>query len=315
MNVEDLAMRYVAYRRTMGERCQSNEVILRCFCRAVGPRTAVNRVRAKAVAAFVAGAGPITHASHCRYCALKGFFRFAVSRGHLDKVPLPTKLPKCQSSFVPYIYSREEVRRLLDAIPSFRRNTGWIEAPTLRAILLLLYGAGLRDSEALRLTVADVDLSNALLTIRKTKFFKSRLVPISQDLTKVLSDYMQWRRRTHPSANAENPFFVYRNGTAIRLSRLQKGFRRLRRYAGVRRSDEDRFQPRLHDLRHTFAVHRLTDWYRRGADVQRLVYHLSVYLGHAYLRDTSVYLTMTPELLQQVSNRFERYARGEEKRA
>ena len=109
--------------------------------------------------------------------SLKGFFRFAVSRGHLDKAPLPTDLPKHAPPFVPYIYSRDDLRRLLDAIPSYQRYRTRIEPNTLRAILLLLYGAGLRAGEALRLSVADVDLTNALLTIRDTKFFKSRLVP------------------------------------------------------------------------------------------------------------------------------------------
>jgi site-specific recombinase XerD len=80
--------------------------------------------------------------------------------------------------------------------------------------------------------------------------------------------------------------------------------------AGVRRKDDASEQPRLHDLRHAFAVHRLTAWYREGADVQRLLHHLSVYLGHAHLANTQIYLTMTPELLQQAGTRFERYARG-----
>jgi site-specific recombinase XerD len=158
-------------------------------------------------------------------------------------------------------------------------------------------------------------LANSLLTIRDSKFFKSRLVPIGPDLTKVLGDYDRWRTATHPSAKAESPFFVTRRGTAIQRWNVQDAFERLREYAGVRRSDGGRHQPRLHDFRHTFAVHRLTDWYRQGADVQRLVYHLSVYLGHARLAHTQVYLTMTPELLQQAGTRFERYARGEDNHA
>ena len=89
---------------------------------------------------------------------------------------------------------------------------------------------------------------------------------------------------------------------------LASAFKRLREHAGVRRTDGSRYQPRLHDLRHSFAVHRLTVWYRQGADVQRLVYHLAVYLGHDRLAHTQVYLTMIPELLQQAGTRFERYA-------
>jgi integrase/recombinase XerD len=96
---------------------------------------------------------------------------------------------------------------------------------------------------------------------------------------------------------------------------LQDAFEQLREYVGVRRADGGRYQPRLHDLRHTFAVHRLTAWYRQGADVQRLIYHLSIYLGHARLSHTQVYLTMTPELLQRAGTLFEQYARREDRHA
>jgi integrase len=101
---------------------------------------------------------------------------------------LPTELPKRAPPFVPYIYSHDDLRRLLGAIPSYRRYRTRIELPTLRAILLLLYGAGLRAREALGLSAADVDLPNTLLTIRDAKFFKSRLVPIGRHLTGVLTD-------------------------------------------------------------------------------------------------------------------------------
>ena len=312
MNLNDLVTHYVAFRRTLGERCQTNESRLRSFCRAVGPQTDVAQIQAAAVAAFLAGSGPITSTWHVKYYTLKGFFRFAVSRGHLHEAPLPKELPKHAPPFLPYIYSPDELRRLLDAIPSYRRYRTRIESPTLRAMLLLLYGAGLRASEALHLTVADVDLPNAMLTVRDTKFFKSRLVPIGQRLTGVLTEYARWRAATHPSVGIESRFFPGKRGAAIHLQTLEDTFQRLREHAGVRRHDGACYQPRLHDLRHTFAVHRLTAWYRQGADVQRLLYHLSVYLGHAHLAATQVYLTMTPELLQQAGTRFERYARGEE---
>jgi integrase/recombinase XerD len=315
MNVNDLVTHYVTFRRALGERCKTNESILRSFCRAIGPRTPVAAVGADAVAAFLAGAGPVTSAWRTRYHALKGFFWFAVSRGHLNKAPLPTIVPKRPPPFVPYIYSRDDIRRLLDAIPSYRRCRTGIEPETLRAILLLLYGAGLRARESLTLSVEDVDLPNAILTIRNTKFFKTRLVPISRQLTGVLTEYAQWRAVTHPAVGDDGRFFLSKCGTAIHLDTLEGSFQRLREHAQVRRSDDARYQPRLHDLRHAFAVHRLTEWYRQGADVQRLVHHLSVYLGHAHLSATQVYLTMTPELLQQAGIRFERYACGEDRHA
>jgi site-specific recombinase XerD len=315
MTINVLVTKYVTFCRTLGERSETKEVILRAFCRAIGPQTCISRIRVKAVTAFLAGTGPLTNAWHDRYSTLKGLFRFAISRGELRKAPLPTAIPKRPPRLVPYIYSPEEIRRLLDAIPAARHYHSLLEPPTLRAMLLVLYGAGLRRSEAERWTVADVDLANALLTIWDTKFFKSRLVPIGPDLTKVLNDYARWRAATHPSTGATSPFFVNRRGEAVRGTSMQSAFKRLREHAGVRRSDNQRFQPRLHDLRHTFAVHRLTEWYRQGADVQRLVYHLSVYLGHAHLADTQVYLTMTPELLRQAGQRFQQYACGEENHA
>jgi integrase/recombinase XerD len=250
MNINDLVTQYVAFRRTLGERCKTAEETLRSFCRAVGPRKQVTQIRVKAVAAFLTGTGPITGTWHNKYSLLKGFFRFAVSRGHLDKAPLPTELPKRPPTVIPYIYSREELRRLLEAIPACQRFRSYIEPRTLRAILLLLYGAGLRRGEVLNLSVADVDLPNRLLTIRDSKFLKSRLVPISGHLTKVLSDYARWRTATHSSASAGGHFFVGRHGTAIHPRTLDRAFKRLREHVGIRRADGACQQPRLHDLRH-----------------------------------------------------------------
>lgn len=315
MNLNDLITSYVDFRRTLGEKCLTNEAVLRSFCHAVGQQTKVRQIRAKQVKAFLAGTGPITNAWHVKYSALNGFFQFAVSRGHLHHAPLPKQLPKRCPTLVPYIYSREELRRLLDAIPSFPHFPKPIEPPTVRAILLAVYGAGLRRQEVLDLPLADVDLPNGLLTIRSTKFFKSRLVPIGRDLTKALSDYASWRATAHPATDAGSAFFVSRDGAAISRWTLHHAFARLRRHVGVQRSDGGRYQPRLHDLRHTFAVHRLTAWYEQGEDVQRLVYHLSIYLGHANLTETQVYLTMTPELLKRAGARFEQYARGEDSHA
>ena len=315
MNLHDLVTSYVDFRRTLGEKCLTNEALLRSFCRTVGSETQITRIRAKNIEAFLAGTGPITNAWHIKYSALKGFFQFAVSRGRLDHIPLPKELPKRLQTLVPYIYSREELRRLLDATLSFQHFPKPIEPPTVRAIVLAAYGAGLRRQEVLDLSLADADLPNRLLAIRCTKFFKSRLVPIGRDLAKALSDYASWRAATHPVADTGSRFFVGRDGTAVNRWTLHHAFARLRQYAGVRRSDGGRYQPRLHDLRHTFAVHRLTAWYQQGADVQRLVYHLSVYLGHVSLTETQVYLTMTPKLLQQAGTRFERYARGEDSHA
>jgi len=308
MNLNDLITHYVAFRRTLGERCVTNERILRAFGQSVGPQTPAGDVRAEAVAAFLHGTGPVTSAWHIKYAALKGFFRFALSRGHVADNPLPTTLPKRPPGFVPHVYSREELRRLLLATETYQRNRSKIEPVTMRTIVLVLYGAGLRLREAVNLSVADVDLGNAVLTIRDTKFFKTRLVPISRQLCAELTRYSN---RPGIGTNRDRSFFTTRSGGRVNPFTIESCFQRVRESADVHRSLDSRYQPRLHDLRHTFAVHRLTQWYQQGADVQRLIYHLSVYLGHDQLAATQVYLTMTPELLAHAATRFERYARGE----
>jgi site-specific recombinase XerD len=175
-------------------------------------------------------------------------------------------------------------------------------------LILLLYGAGLRISEALVLTLANVDLAAAILTIRESKFYKTRFVPIGPDLTGALAAYAA-RRSTEYPADPEAPFFVSRKGTPLTRRTAENMFRRLCARARVKRDDGSRFQPRLHDLRHAFAVHRVTMWYQQGADVQRLLPQLATYLGHLHIAATQRYLTMTPELLREASRRFERYAR------
>ncbi len=308
MTLDELITHYVAFRRTLGERCVTNERILRAFGRSAGSQTPIGDVRADAVAAFLNGTGPVTSAWHIKYHALKGFFRFARSRGHIAADLLPTTRPKRPPRFAPHIYSPEELRRLLSATATYQRNRSKIEPVTVRAIILVLYGAGLRLREAVNLSVADVDLTNAVLTVRDTKFFKTRLVPIGRDLCAELARYSD---RPGAGTTGDRSFFTTRSGGRVNSSTVEGCFQRVRTRAEVRRSADARYQPRLHDLRHTFAVHRLTLWYRQGADVQRLLHHLSVYLGHAHLANTQPYLSMTPELLALANARFERYARGE----
>ena len=151
-------------------------------------------------------------------------------------------------------------------------------------------------------------MANFLLTIRHTKFYKTRLVPFSPQLGLALARYSSRRLNAASAPEKTGVFLTMRDGARVSHDTLDRIFRHLCVYAGIRRDDGARYQPRLHDLRHTFAVHRLTSWYRQGADVQKLLPKLSVYLGHAYLAATQVYLSMTPELLAEANARFERYA-------
>ena len=303
MNLQQLIQQYLTYRKSLGWRLPSYGGHLGGFGRFVGAGADIADVRPKQVQAFLAGAGPITRTWHIKYSILRSFYCYAISRGYVDVAPLPAVVPQRPPTFVPYIYSHEELRRLLQAADTVRRPRSCLEPVTMRTGLLLLYGAGLRLQEALSLDRNDVDWDGSLLKVRETKFFKTRLVPIGPQLGYVLGEYARTRAR-----GMDAPFLTTRTGTRVKKLVLQNYFGILREQAGVRRTDGGRFQPRLHDLRHTFAVHRLTSWYQQGADVQKLLPHLSTYLGHVHIQDTQVYLTMTPELLQEAGNRFEQYA-------
>lgn len=302
-----LVERYIDYRRSLGERCETNAIILRAFCHTLHRGIAIKDVRVRQTTRFLYGNRPVTSAWHIRYNALKGFFRYALSRDYTTNIPLPDIVPQRPPPFIPFIYTRKEVRDLLNATETYQRNRSCMEPRTVRVIILLLYATGLRASEALRLNRADVDLNRLVLTVRESKFFKSRFVPFSVSLRQVLQDYLKRSAALHLLDTPNAPFFTTRRGDRVNRDTLESTFRRVCRRAGIRREQEARYQPRLHDLRHTFAVHRLTSWYRQGRDVQLLLPQLSVYLGHVHLAATQTYLTMTPEVLNEANQRFEKY--------
>lgn len=299
---------YVTFRQAAGADFRPTARVLDGFCRAVGPDTEIAEIPLERVRAFIDGHGPLTRYWHRKHSALRGFYRYAESHQLVEHVPLPSVIPKQPPSLPPYLFTRKEVRRLLEATRDYRTGRFHLEPHTFRSLLLLLYGAGLRIGEALHLTLADVDLPAALVTIRDTKFYKTRLVPLDPDLCGAMRQYAKQQRKAHPLQTAESPFFVDRKGRRLRGGTVRRAFAQLRRCAGISRTDGARYQPRLHDLRHAFVGHRLTSWYRAGADVQRLLPQLSTYLGHVSVAATQVYLTMTPELLRAACLRFERYA-------
>ena len=310
MKLNALITQYVAFRRSMGEDFQSAESLLKTFCRRMGEDIDVADVNAQRVQEFLRGTGTLSGYWRRKYDTVRGLYRYALSRGLVDQAPLPSTVPRAPR-FVPYIYTEDELRRLFSAAVSARKDPRKLEPHTLRTILVLLYGAGLRVGEAVALSVSDVDLPDSVLTIRNTKFHKTRLVPIGSQLNRLMRQYATRREQAGHSQTSSTPFFVLRRGGRVSVPLLEYAFQYVRESAGVRRDDGARYQPRLHDMRHSFAVHRLTSWYRQGKDVQKLLPQLATYLGHTKLAATQVYLAMTPQLLHEASVRFEQYAFGE----
>jgi site-specific recombinase XerD len=310
MRLHDLVETYIDFKCSLGMRYRSQAPVLRAYCRMMGD-VAIEEIQPEAVLAFLTGTGPVTTRWMEYDRVLEGFYRYAISRGFTPRSPLPTNTPKCPPSFIPYIYTVDELKRLLAATDTLQTSRSPLLALTMRSLLLLLYGTGMRIGEALSLTVQDVDLERRVLTVRDTKFFKTRLVPIGPSLTTALTDYRS-RRRQLPLPGGENAaFLATHTGIHLNYKRVNKLFCRLRVAAEIRRESSARYQPRIHDIRHTMAVHRVIAWYRAGADVQRLLPLLATYLGHVDVASTQRYLSMTPELLQEASLRFEHYAQSE----
>lgn len=304
MKLLDVVSKYIAYKRGLGIRFNTGARDLMALCRTMGVSARLETINRKKLQRFLIGSRSAPVFRNRKHYTLLGLNRFVVGRGYraLPIVPLPPVKPR---TFVPYVFTRDELRRLLDAIARRRRGK-FLEAYTLRTILLLLYGAGLRISEATSLDLGDVDLDAALITVRETKFYKTRLVPLGIQLNQLMKAYAEWRGQEGYAQHAAAPFFILRSGARVHHAIVRVAFQRLRQLADLHHFDGQR--PRLHDLRHTAAVHRLVAWYRHGADVQTLLPRLSVYLGHVRLSSTQVYLTMTPELLREVSLRFQQYA-------
>jgi integrase/recombinase XerD len=312
MSLHEVVEGYIAFKRALGVRLESEARVLRAFSRSMGD-TDIEDVKPAAVLAFVAGAGPVTRTWKQKASVLRSFYRYAVGRGHAPSSPVPTTIPKFPPTRAPHIYSTDELKRLLAATEMLDTPQAPLRALAYRTLLCLLYGTGMRLNEALSLTLNDVDLADRLITVRNAKFFKTRWVPTGPKLTSALADYARQRVRRLPMpAGRDSAFFgTARSGTRWHWVVAEELFRHLRKRAGVCREGDARNQPRLHDVRHTAAQHRLVTWYRSGQDVQRLLPQLATYLGHVDLSSTQYYIAMTPELLHEANLRFERYAQPE----
>jgi len=308
MSLEDIIANHITHQRSLGKRYLGEANILAAFRRSVGD-VPIRDIRPEMISRFVDRDGTGHETRSKKYRVLAGLFFFAVTRRLLRTSPMPRRPRKrADSSYVPYIYSEAELKRLLAAVPAATEGPRYaIDADTLRTFLLLLYGAGLRCGEALRLKLGDVDVAQSLIHIRGAKFFKTRIVPLSASLNGVIRVFVA-RRAKHYSVDGESTVFSKRDGTPVSDSTISRAFRRLCMIAGIRRDGGARNQPRMHDLRHSAAVHRVTAWYRCDADLNDLLPKLATYLGHKDLSGTQRYLTMTQELLAEASGRFEAFA-------
>lgn len=209
-----------------------------------------------------------------------------------------------------HIYSDDEIAALIGVAAQLGPNGG-LRPLTYTTLFGLLACTGLRISEALGLARQHVDLDAGLVTIVAGKFHKARLLPMDQTVVRALRAY-EGRRDGYKRQPRTDRFFVSEYGTSLKYGKVIKTFSELRRRLGWKISRGGRL-PRLHDMRHTFAVRRLLRWYEEGIDLDRKITSLSTYLGHVKVSDTYWYLTAVPELLAVAATRFERIAARSER--
>jgi site-specific recombinase XerD len=208
-----------------------------------------------------------------------------------------------QEAHQPYIYSQIEIRALLDAAAELLPPDS-LRPFTYRTLLGLLYSTGIRIGEVLALNLEDFHCAEKRLYVAKGKFRKARWLPLSQSTCLALQEYADRRLRIKPRA-PDSPLLLNQRSQRLRHATVNHTFRGLLDRCAI--PHDQHAGPRIHDLRHTFAVHRLLAWYRDGADVNARLPWLAIYLGHVDIHSTQVYLRATPELTEEVVRRFHNY--------
>jgi len=304
MKLQALIDQYIGYRKSLGEDFSTNARRLKEFYRLIGKNVAISEISSKQITKFLYGKKfALTY--FAKYSVLKGFYNYSISRGYVNACPLPTVLPKRPPPFVPYVYSHEELKKFFAA--TLTSGHYKVVPYTAYVFFVLLYGTGLRVKEALSLTMSDVDLSQSILTIRNTKFYKTRIVPLNKDLSKLLIEYAKYRKNNKYTQQNHAAFFMSKKCKPLIYITMRGIFVQICKKAGIKRIN---YRPRIHDFRGTFATHRIISWYKTNANFQNLLPLLSVYMGHKDLSSTATYLSMTPELLYTANQRFEKYANG-----
>lgn len=237
-----------------------------------------------------------------RLAMVRRLARYHSASDPRTEIPPNGILPHHLRRQVPYIYKDAEIAQLVEAAKHLSSPRG-LRSSTYETLYGLLAVTGMRISEPLALDREDVDLAAGILTLRRTKFGKARYVPIHPSSVRALRRYA--RRRDRVFQKLLTPaFFVSERGTRLKVGAARWTFAKLSCQTGLR-GPKDRRGPRVHDLRHSFAVHTLVRWYRAGVDVERRLSRLATYLGHGGVAGTYWYLTATPELLRWAARRLE----------
>lgn len=293
------AEEYLAIRRAMGFKLNRHARILRDFveCLAAGGQETITTSAALEWAMRPAG-HPQEWAA--RLSVARVFARHLRAIDGTSEVPAADLLPSCRRREAPYLYSEEQIAAVMAVTASIHFPQ---RAATYRALIGLLAVTGMRIGEAIALDETDVDLDVGFLTLHGGKWNAARELPLHATTIAALNEYRAMRNRYWPSPKAP-AFFLSMRGTRVHPGHFRETFHDLCTQAGVTTRPGGR-QPRIHDIRHSFAVATLVDWYRDGVDVAARLPRLSAYLGHSAPSATYWYLQATPELLALAAERLE----------
>ena len=263
-------------------------------------RAGAQRITTKLALVWATQARAHPHWHRRRLGLVRGFAQYVATLDPATEVPSKDLLPAHRPRVPPYIYSPAEIQALIAAAG---RLTPALRALRHQTLIGLLASTGLRSGEALALDRQDVDLKHGALHVRAGKHNKQREVPLHPTTTTALRDYARARDRRFPEPSTP-AFFIGARGRRVPREELNRTFTQLIREVGLDGRGARR-RPRPHDVRHSFAVHTLIDWYCAGEEVDRKLPLLSTYLGHVNPSSTYWYMEAVPELLQLISARLE----------
>lgn len=297
---------YLGFRSRLGFTLRSTSDELLLFARHLdetahhGPLTAAVAIR---WAKLATEAQPQYWAWRLR--AVRGFGKYLAATDARHEVPASDALGRTYARRNPYVYTNAEIRALLDVTRIIKPSDA-LPPHTFRAFFGLLASTGMRCGEGLALGRDDVNLTEGRLIVKRAKLGKTRALPLHPSTLDALRAYAERRDATFGMRRRSEAFFLSRRGTALSYQRVTVTFRHLRRQLGWRGEP----MPRVHDLRHTFAVRNLLRWCRTGDDVDKNIISLTAYMGHVHVTSTYWYLTAVPELMSICAARFEAYARS-----
>ena len=311
-SLQALVERYLVERRRLGFSLRGPAYALRSFARHVGAVRHRGPLTAEVMADWArrdshGSRDPRTWARRLKH--LRSFTRWLQQFEPRTEVPddaIYGRLPERQA---PHIYSEREIVELLAAARQLGPTTG-MRGVVFETLFGLIASTGLRISEARTLRNADVDLKGGMLTIHRSKFGKSRQVPMHPSTVEALRRYRWMRDLTGEFAQDDAPFFVgtrgRRRGRPLSDRQVHRVFAELRQQLGWRNRGTHH-APRIHDLRHTFVVRRIVQWQAQGVDIDQAMLSLSTYVGHAMVTNTYWYLSAVPELMALAAGRFESF--------